>query len=220
MTHQFDMVQRLLSSAGQSSGDVGALTGPHRRLIDAWHSDLPGADICGDIAALLGQVLRNQRGITGQANGRLRLGLDAREIPVTALDKANLKADRYGVTEHHVSLGESWSPEWLYGDLTWIDLASAGPGPFVTADGAKVSTYARPDTPVPVDPAVKAIAPGIDHYRSRSQASAVRTATLIDPDSTLHVVLPTGTGKSIVGLAPGLLAAAGTTVTGTAVRAR
>ena len=42
------------------------------------------------------------------------------------------------------SLGESWAPEWLHGDLTWIDLASASPGPFVTSGGAKVSTYARP----------------------------------------------------------------------------
>jgi len=212
MSQQFDKVQQLLSSEGKSIADSGGLTGPHRRLIDAWRSDLPGADICGDIAALLGQVLRNQRGVTGQANVRLRLGLDARGIPVTALEKANLKADRYGLKEHHVSLGESWTPEWLHGDLTWIDLASASPGPFVTADGAKVSTYARPDTPVPVDPAVKTIAPGIDRYRSRSQASAVRTATLIDRNSTLHVVLPTGTGKSIVGLAPGLLASTGTTV--------
>ena len=212
MTLQFDLVQHFLINDDTASRDMNGLTGPHRRLVDAWRSDLPGAEICGDIAALLGQVLRHKRGVTGQTNVRLRLGLDAREIPLAALEKAHLKAARYGVTEHHVSLGKSWTPEWLHGDLTWIDLASASPGPFVTAGGAKVSTYARPDTPVPVDPAVKTIAPGIDNYRSRSQASAVRTATLIDRDSTLHVVLPTGTGKSIVGLAPGLLAGKGTTV--------
>ncbi|MFC7500595.1 protein DpdF, partial [Nocardioides sp. GCM10030258] len=75
-----------------------------------------------------------------------------------------------------------------------------------------VSTYARPDNSVQVDPAVAAIAPGIREYRSRSQANAMRAAALGDPEATLHVVLPTGTGKSIVGLAPGLLLDSGTTV--------
>lgn len=212
MTLQFDRVQDLLDRGDTASVDEGALTGSHRRLVDAWRSDLPGVSICGDVAALLGHVLRSERGLTGRAKVRLRLALDARGIPVTALERAGLRADRYGPTDHHVSLGESWTPGWLRGDLTWIDLASSSPGPFVATDGAKVSTYARPDTPVPVDPAVKRIAPGIEHYRSRSQASAVRTATLMDPASTLHVVLPTGTGKSIVGLAPGLLVGTGTTV--------
>src|SRR5690349_25007018 len=63
----------------------------------------------------------------------------------------------------------------------------------------------------PVDPSVAAIA-GIDTYRSRSQASAVRAAALAPAGSTLHVVLPTGTGKSLVGIAPGLLARTGVTV--------
>jgi superfamily II DNA/RNA helicase len=57
-----------------------------------------------------------------------------------------------------------------------------------------------------------AIAPDIRQYRSQTQASAIRTAALANPVSTLHVVLPTGTGKSIVGLAPGLLRPTGNTV--------
>ncbi|MDX3106009.1 protein DpdF [Nonomuraea angiospora] len=209
MTAEFDIVQRVLL---RGSEPTEHLSGPHRRLADAWRSDLPGSAISGDIAALLGQVLRHQAGVTGQRNHRLEIDLDKRGIDLHALKRASLRTDRFGATRHIVRLGNVWAPDWLHGDPRWIDLACASPGPFVWADGTKVPTYARPNSPVPVDPAVQAIAPNIDHYRSRSQASAIRTAALADPASTLHVVLPTGTGKSIVGLAPGLLRSQGTTV--------
>ncbi len=209
MAHEFDLVQRLLTTEDE---DPGGLTGAHRRLVDAWRSDRPGDKISGDVAVLIAQVLRHRRGVTGFTNVRLRLKLEARGIDVATLAKSHLRAHRYGTNEHEIFLGTPWAPEWLHGDPTWIDLACASPGPFVLSDGDKVSTYARPDTSVPVDPAVATIAPAIKEYRSRSQANAVRAATLSDPNSTLHVVLPTGTGKSIVGLAPGLLVGSGTTV--------
>jgi superfamily II DNA/RNA helicase len=109
-----------------------------------------------------------------------------------------------------VTLVQDWDPSWLLGEPHWIDLASTSPDNF-DAPAGPVSTSARQDMAVPVDPAV-ATAAGIDAYRSRSQASAVRAAALGDPDDTLHVVLPTGTGKSLVGIAPGLLARKGVTV--------
>ncbi|MEU5861640.1 protein DpdF [Nonomuraea sp. NPDC047529] len=209
MTAQFDIVQRILLGASEPTK---YLSGPHRRLVDAWQSNLPGSAISGDVAALLGQVLRHQVGVTGRRNHALEIDLHTRGVELDALKRASLYAERFGATRHIVRLGNVWAPGWLHGDPRWIDLACASPGPYVWTDETKVPTYARPDTPVPVDPALHSIAPDIDHYRSPSQASAIRTATLADPASTLHVVLPTGTGKSIVGLAPGLLRPQGTTV--------
>lgn len=209
VTHEFDLAQRLLAS---DEVDPGTLTGAHRRLVDAWRSDAPGDTISGDVAVLISQVLRHRRGVSGLTNLRLRLDLRERGIDVATLEESSLLVSPYARNEHHVALADDWAPDWLRGDSTWIDLACASPGPFMLPDGTKVSTYARPDTPVPVDPAVAAIAPAIKEYRSRSQANAVRAAALSNPEATLHVVLPTGTGKSIVGLAPGLLLNSGTTV--------
>ncbi|MGA4980080.1 protein DpdF [Streptomyces cinereoruber] len=209
MTAQFDLLQRILLGHPEQAHD---LSGPYRRFADAWASSLPGSGTSGDIAALLGQVLRHHAAATGRRDHALEVPLDRRAVDHGALHRAGLHTERFGAVHHHVRLGDPWAPPWLHGDPGWVDLACASPGPFTFPDGTQTSTYARPTHPVPADPAVQAIAPGIDHYRSPSQASALRTAALADPTSTLHVVLPTGTGKSIVGLAPGLLRTQGTTV--------
>lgn len=209
MTIQFEAVQRFLDG---DLADREKLSGPHRRLLDAWVSDHPGAEIAGDVAALISQVLRHERDVTSIAVPRLKLNLDGRGITTDDLARSNLVCARYGTTQHVVTIGDTWAPEWLHGDPRWIDVACASPGCYRGGTSEAVSTYARPDTPVPVDPAVMAVAPDIRNYRSRTQASAIRTATLADPASTLHVVLPTGTGKSIVGLTPGVLRPNGNTV--------
>lgn len=209
MTVQFEALQIALNGDLQ---DREKLTGPHRRLFDAWVSDHSGEQIAGDVAALISQVLRHERDVTSIAAPRLKLNLDARGIATDVLARSNLDCARFGTTQHVVTIAETWAPEWLQGDPRWIDVACASPGPYRGGTSEAVSTYARPDTPVPVDPAVMAVAPEIRNYRSRTQASAIRTATLADPASTLHVVLPTGTGKSIVGLAPGMLRPNGNTV--------
>ncbi|WP_405645226.1 protein DpdF [Streptomyces sp. NBC_00019] len=209
MTAQLDIVQRIVLGREAS---VEQLTGPHRRFADAWRSGLAGPALSGDIAALLAQMLRHQAGVTGQRHHELEINLHERGIELQALKRAHLRVERFGATRHTVRLGDAWTPDWLHGDPRWIDLACASPGPFIGTGNTTVETSARPNSPVPVDPALHAIAPDIDRYRSRSQASAVRTASLADPASTLHVVLPTGTGKSLVGLAPGLLRPRGTTI--------
>lgn len=209
MTAQLELLNRVLEGA---SADHSGLRGPHKRLADAWLSDLPGRAISGDVGALISQVLRHEREVSGVAVPLLRLCLDDRGISPAELGRSNLVCARYGVEEHQVTLGEAWKPEWLHGDLRWIDVACASPGPLRTATGREVPTYARPDTPVPIDPAVHALSPSLTRYRSRTQASALRTATLAHPSAALHVVLPTGTGKSLVGLAPGILRPGGNTV--------
>ncbi|MEV0284092.1 protein DpdF [Kribbella sp. NPDC050820] len=207
MTDQWDLMTALLAGG---TGDRSLLTGPYRRLVDAWLSDEAGPAIAGDVAALVGQILRHRRGSTGHGNHNLRLRLADRGVPIERFAQAHLATERFGLQEHRVSLGADWAPDWLLGDHRWIDLACTSPSPYVGPEGT-VSTFARPDMAVPVDPAVAAIA-GIDAYRSRSQASAIRAAALADPESTLHVVLPTGTGKSLVGITPGLLADKSVTV--------
>lgn len=209
MTVQLDLAQAVLD------GDLAArrrLVGPHRRLIDAWFSSLPGTSVAGDIAALVSQVLRHERDVASIPSPQIRLRLDERSIAEEALAQSHLRCARFGAAEHIVTISGDWAPEWLHGNPRWIDVACASPGPFRGGTPDEVTTFARPDTPVPIDPAVRALAPGLEQYRSRTQASAVRTAALGNPTSTLHVVLPTGSGKSLVGLVPGLLRKDGTTV--------
>jgi ATP-dependent DNA helicase RecQ len=209
MTIEFELALSALH------GDLLAadqLSGPHRRLVDAWLSNQPGPAIAGDVAALISQILRHERDVASISEPRIQLRLDDRGIDTDVLARSNLNCTRFGLTEHSVTLGADWAPDWLHGDPRWIDVACASPGPFLGGTPEEVSTYARPDTPVPIDPALSAVASGVTQYRSRTQASAVRTATLADPSSSVHVVLPTGTGKSLVGLAPGLLRAGGNTV--------
>ena len=59
MTDQWNLATAHLAGA---TDNRDLLTGPHRRLVDAWFSEVPGAEIAGDVAALLGQVLRHRRG--------------------------------------------------------------------------------------------------------------------------------------------------------------
>lgn len=209
MTVELD---RLQSTLDGDLTHLPALSGPHRRLVDAWRSDQPGPAIVGDLGALISQVLRHEREVTGLASPTLRMRLDDRGVPGRKLGASRLACTRFGLHEHTVRLGQGWAPVWLSGDPRWIDVACASPGPLRGTSSAPVATYSRPTTPIPIDPAIVGIAPGITQYRSRTQASAVRTATLGNPRAALHVVLPTGSGKSLVGLAPGLLRSTGTTV--------
>ncbi|MBB1033610.1 ATP-dependent DNA helicase RecQ [Dietzia sp. CQ4] len=140
----------------------------------------------------------------------ISLPLGKRGVSVETLRRANLEVTKFGLDEHLIALADDWTPQWLQGDARWIDLACTSPDDFRVPEG-EVSTSARYEMDVPADPAVTAIA-GIHTYRSRSQASAIRTAALAPAGATLHVVLPTGTGKSLVGIAPGLLRRSGVTV--------
>lgn len=207
MKDQWDLLTATLSGIADHRH---SLRGPYRRLADAWCSRAPGTAIAGDIAALVGQVLRHRLGLSGHSNQFIVLRLEERGVPVGVFRNAHLIATKFGLHEHRVTLGDTWTPDWLLGDPRWIGLACTSPDNYSGPAGV-VPTSARHDMAVPVDPAVAAVA-GIDAYRSRSQASAVRAVALSRPGSTLHVVLPTGTGKSLVGIAPGLLARKGVTV--------
>ena len=208
MTDQWNLATAHLAGA---TDNRDLLTGPHRRLVDAWFSEVPGAEIAGDVAALLGQVLRHRRGTSGHSNSFLILRLDERGVPVETLRRANLDVTKFGLHEHRITLGPDWAPDWLRGDLRWIDLACTSPDSFDGPAGGRVHLcpprHGGAGRPVLWLPLLASTPTARAARRAPSGRPPLRPA-----GDTLHVVLPTGTGKSLVGIAPGLLARTGVTV--------
>jgi superfamily II DNA/RNA helicase len=142
------------------------------------------------------------------------LGLDDRGI-------ASEEAEMYGLRtvpvyggKVRIEPGSPWAPTWLRGHHRWVDHAIASPGEIIFDTASPIATEARvpTDVRIPADPAVTAVAPEITHYRSRAQAIALRAVAFAEHGSTIHVVLPTGSGKSLVGTIPGLADPSSTTV--------
>jgi ATP-dependent DNA helicase RecQ len=96
-------------------------------------------------------------------------------------------------------VANEWSPSWL--------------------DNQRNSPFARVESNeqikevawVPSDPAIND-AFGRTHYRSVAQGDAVRSVILSEAGSVSIVVLPTGSGKSLVGLSAALIGAKGVSV--------
>ena len=90
-----------------------------------------------------------------------------------------------------------WQSDWLSGG----GLVSS---PFLAAEAAAPSR--RQNHPVPADPALKERFKR-QTYLSQSQADAVRAVALAVPGAVMTVALPTGSGKSLVGLCAAALGA-------------
>ncbi|MFI5509105.1 protein DpdF [Mycobacterium sp. NPDC051804] len=194
--------------------DRRQLKGPFLRLADAWTSPVPGMDIYADILSLVSHVLHHQRLTSDGPNPALEMHLEDRGIPSDRLEDFGLIASpAYGGLVR-LEPGKSWTPTWLSGDHRWIDHAIASPDTIVYETNLPISTDAQPPTPtrIPADPAVHAVAPNIIHYKSAAQAVALRAVAFAESGSTIHVVLPTGSGKSLVGIIPGLIQPNATTV--------
>lgn len=109
-----------------------------------------------------------------------------------------------------VALGSDWKPAWnLAGDPGALRAAASAPA--FPNDLNPSGTLARAFVPVPLDPFLRGI-PGISSYRGPAQREAVLAAVRCPPGGVVHVLLPTGTGKSLVGLARGLTDRTGTTI--------
>ena len=204
----FDAVRSLLS--GDSSVEPSTLRGAHRRLADTILAAGSTGDAGGDLAALIRQVLRQQH-----VSGNPAATLDVRSDLVAAatLHSAGLTVSPLPAGRLRVGASRRWEPRWLRGPLTAVDLAISAPKGHMKADGSVVDTFARPIDEHPIDPAVAELSGGaLTTYRSGAQRDAIRMSALHGGDLTLHVVLPTGSGKSLVEVAPGLLRSGSTTV--------
>ena len=102
---------------------------------------------------------------------------------------------------------EAWEPGWL----TVLHSGSESPDqltPFAAAEAEEIR-HARLSEPeawqVRADPSLAAAFTGFNHYLSAAQAETVRAVMLSPPGSTRLIVLPTGSGKSLVGLANAFL---------------
>lgn len=206
MTSELEVVQGVLDGA---QADARDLSGPHQRLVDAWQC--PDARTGpADLAALLNQVLRHE---VSAAPGSVRLDVPAQEHDLSRdlLQQAGLHVRPLEATRLRVTAGERWHPHWLQGSPSWVDLAISTPEGVTLDDGTWIPSRSRPERSVDIDPAVEQLSHATA-YRSRTQAVALRTVALAPAGSTVHVVLPTGSGKSLVGLTPGLLRQEATTV--------
>lgn len=211
ISSQFEIVQDALQAR---PFDRTKLTGPHLRLTDAWTSATPGTQIWGDVLGHLGHVLRHQRLTEAEAYPFLEADFVRRGIDLSEAELFGLRITPVADSKVRIELGTEWLPDWLDGQRMWLDHAIASPGQLRWQTPRPISTKARVDNddPIAVEPAVSWIAPQMTHYRSKAQAIALRSVAFAAPGSTVHVVLPTGTGKSLVGIAPGLIDPTATTV--------
>jgi ATP-dependent DNA helicase RecQ len=100
---------------------------------------------------------------------------------------------------------DDWKPNWLTAlHRQGSENSPHVDSPFAPGEAEEVR-HPRLQHPeqwqVRADPAVRAAFHGFPHYISRSQAETVRSVLLSPPGSNLMVVMPTGGGKSLVGLA-------------------
>lgn len=202
---QLDEVGRALRGEFIGSEE---LTGPHRRLVDALNNSAQNAGPA-DIAALLHQVLRHED-LRHNTSVHLDIPLTEALLSRSALELSGLQAMSLGASRVRVSATPVAIPDWLSGPPHALDLSISSPFG-VSAGTNNVPSWSRPETPVPIDPALSDLT-HLREYRSQAQATAIRTVALAPPGATVHVVLPTGVGKSLVGTAPGLLTGDGTTV--------
>ena len=116
--------------------------------------------------------------------------------------RAGLRADPYGAHGVRVTLGPGPDISWLDGDIRAIDLASTAPGQLATPSG-RVSTWSRYGENLATDPAFERATTYTKHLVA-AQRDAARAIALAPPGTVTHLVLPTGSGKSDIGLLPAL----------------
>jgi len=184
--------------------------GPHGRLLAAslLASSSPASVGPKDLLALTRQVLLHER-LSQGGTPPLRVPTAYPWPNATDWREAGLEISEttQGILLLSVTV---WRPTWAIGDLSAVDLATSSPDGILLGDRRIPSLSRRLPTEA-ADPFVTDLV-GVTSYRTAGQREAIRAAVSAPPGAIIYVVLPTGTGKSLVGLVPGLLRTSGTTV--------
>lgn len=178
------------SRSWESRESLPPEAGLHRRLLDAAAGVERGEAGPADIAALAGAVLRREVARPNRSEApSLRLPQGDGWPTATLLAQASLRFARVGKIVR-VEPAE-WRPLWLDSQESAV-LASV--------DGLLPR---RRRWRVPADPFFTA-ATGLPTYSSVGQRDAARAVSATGPGGAVVVGLPTGTGKTVVGLLPAL----------------
>lgn len=191
----FNEIARTLEAWPEVPSRGGVLPTPYQRLLDAVCLSMvrPGSVGPRDLVALTRQVLRHETHAQGADQHLLVPG--AADWPTIehwhAADCAALPA-----AGGKLIVGASaWNPPWNCNQ------------PVISS--AEAAFGRRPDMRVAGDPFLADIlGPEFTSYSSPGQRQAIRTVLAARDSATIVVNLPTGTGKSAVAVAPGLLQSA------------
>lgn len=183
---------------GQDLGEEG-LQGPHLRLWMALRIARNAANTISsrDLASLMRQSLRNEEERFG-GSFEIRVPTETVEPwPDEEIWKEHGFTVRKESHQYRLRAIRWRRPEWLTELHTHVDSDSGNPlGP------ADQAAKRRPDTKtIPLDPALSGKFASIDSYWSNAQAEAIRGVMLSPPGSTHLLIYPTGSGKSLIGLA-------------------
>jgi ATP-dependent DNA helicase RecQ len=185
-------------NAADARGQLAPACGLHARLVDAVEGLGTGYGGAADLAALLGSVLRREGALArpGEPRARLAVMLSYGEGLRGVLASAELEGVPVG---RSISVtARRWRPEWL----------DAEPLESVDAVEPRHTRLVHPRADRFFNGAL-----GYRFYASEGQQVATRCVELSPDGSTVLVSLPTGTGKSAVGLYTSLRSGAtGTTV--------
>jgi ATP-dependent DNA helicase RecQ len=161
-----------------------------RQLLSAMQTGAPNSE-SADVASLVRHVLRTE---SARSNGVRRLPVPRGTAPWP---------DQKTWLEHGCHIVNSWdAARWLVEAKEWK--------PDWLADfpyaAVEVGKKRRENREVGADPAIQD-ALGCTHYLTEEQGDAVRGVVLSPPGSVSIVTLPTGAGKSLVGLAAATIGA-------------
>ena len=167
-----------------------------QRLLDAVRDDHASSR---DVAPLIRQVL-----VGAQASYEApSLVVPDRDGLATACAAASVSSQPYGSDELRVSRPEPLHLAKAEGRSRWIDLATAAPGALRYQE-SKIATRSRQERQINADPMFARLTGRATHLVPE-QREAVRQVALAPPGAVTHVVLPTGAGKTLVGLLPALV---------------
>ena len=166
-----------------------------RRLLDALRDQEASAR---DVAPLLRQIL-----LGAQASYEApSLVVPDRDGLAAACVAVGVASQPYGNDELRVNGPEPLHLAKAEGRSRWVDLATAAPGTLRFGDD-RVDTESRQKREIEADPMFARVT-GRATHPIPEQREAVRQVALAPPGAVTHVVLPTGAGKTLVGLLPAL----------------